>query len=193
MEKSFRRMSNPAVRRAFVKAEVATSLAHQIRVLRIQRGWTQGQLAKKLKSTQAAVSRLEDPSYGSMNLKTLLELGQVFDVALNVRFQSLTKFFVERWLPKRADLEVEPFDIESAQVGFVLAASAEQPAITFNVSGPVAYTKVEHALSSPPITQYGGTSTASPSSGIRASLDGFVTVGSRSKTLFTLPQVHKHE
>ena len=77
MEKTFRRMTDrPSARHAYVQAEVVTALAHQVRALRIQRGWTQRELARRLGTTQAAVSRLEDPSYGKASVQTLLQLAR---------------------------------------------------------------------------------------------------------------------
>lgn len=121
MEKSFRRLTKPSARHAFIEAEAATAIAHQIRVVRQQRGWTQRDLAKQMHTTQAAVSRLEDPSYGRLSVKTLLELAKVFDVALQVRFISLVTQFRETWTVKREQLEVEAFEEESMRVGFTLS------------------------------------------------------------------------
>lgn len=118
MEKTFNRMRKPGARSAFVEAEVVTSLAHQIRVLRLQRNWTQHDLAKKMGSTQAVVSRLEDPSYGKASIQVLLKLGAIFDVALNVRFGSFVSFFQEAMKPSRAALEVPSFEEEADCVGF---------------------------------------------------------------------------
>lgn len=121
MEKSFRRLTKPSARHAFIEAEAATAIAHQIRVVRQQRGWTQRDLAKRMHTTQAAVSRLEDPSYGRLSVKTLLELAKVFDVGLQVRFISLVTQFRETWTVKREQLEVEAFEEESMRVGFTLS------------------------------------------------------------------------
>ena len=118
MEKTFQRLKNPRARRAYVEAELITGLAHQIRVLRLQRGWKQDELAKKLGTTQGVVSRLEDPSYGRASLKTLLQLSTAFDVALQVRFVSLTHYLQDNWKISREALEVEPFEQEAESVGF---------------------------------------------------------------------------
>ena len=101
-----------------MEAEVITSLAHQVRVLRLQRNWTQRDLARRLGSTQAVVSRLEDPSYGKASIQTLLKLGAVFDVALNVRFGSFVTFFKEAMSPSLQALEVASFEEEAEWVGF---------------------------------------------------------------------------
>lgn len=117
-------MAKPESRRAYVAAEVITGLAHQIRVLRLQRKWTQQDLARQLGTTQAAISRLEDPSYGKANLKTLLEISGVFDVALTVKFSSFTRFLQSSFKLRREDLEVEPFEEEKAHVTFIASSAS---------------------------------------------------------------------
>lgn len=120
MEKTFQRMmKRPSARHAYVQAEVATALAHQVRNLRLQRGWTQRDLAKRLSTTQAAVSRLEDPSYGRPTLKTLLQLSQVFDTGLQVRFVSMVRMLHDTWQPSPGADLVAPFAEEADTVGFV--------------------------------------------------------------------------
>ena len=125
MEKSFHRyLTRPSARHAFAQAEATTAIAHQIRVLRNMRGWSQKVLAQKLGTTQAAVSRLEDASYGRVSFKTLLELGKVFDVAPVVRFVSTLQLMRERWHVSRKDLEVASFEDEARHVVFVQPAGA---------------------------------------------------------------------
>lgn len=117
MEKTFRRFQNrPSARHAFAEAEAATSLAHQIRVLRSQRGWSQKDLARLLGTTQAAVSRLEDPSYGRISFKSIVQLARVFDVAPTVRFVSTLQLLRERWAVRPEDLEVSSFEEEAPHV-----------------------------------------------------------------------------
>ncbi|ASI68516.1 hypothetical protein BA022_08075 [Diaphorobacter nitroreducens] len=125
MEKTFLRMTkSPAARDAYVQAEVVTALAHQIRAIRMQRNWSQADLAKKMGTTQAAVSRLEDPSYGRLSIKTLLDLSRVFDTGLRVQFVSLITMLHETFKP-RADLrEVPSFEEEAPFVSFYEASRA---------------------------------------------------------------------
>lgn len=118
MEKSFRRLKNREARKAFVEAELVNGLAHQIRILRQQRGWTQQELASKLKTTQTAISRLEDPSYGRFSVKSLLALGDAFDVALHVRFQSFSKFLFETWDTTEENFHAESYEEEFDTVQF---------------------------------------------------------------------------
>src|SRR5205823_5033846 len=76
-EKAFLRMKKKLFRSNYVEAELVNGVASQIRVMRQQRRWTQNQLARQLKTSQAVVSRLEDPSYGKFSIKTLLDLANV--------------------------------------------------------------------------------------------------------------------
>ena len=119
MEKTFLRMKkSPTARDAYVQAEVVTALAHQIRAIRTQRNWTQADLAKRMGTTQAAVSRLEDPSYGRISIKTLLDLSRVFDAGLRVQFVSLITMLSETFKPNAHLREVPSFEEEAANVGF---------------------------------------------------------------------------
>lgn len=130
MEKTFLRMkTKPVARHAYVQAEIATALAHQIRVIRKQRGMTQTQLARLLGTTQAAVSRLEDPSYGKVSLHTLTELARIFDTGLQVRFVSFVRMLKDTWKPVPGGLEVESFEDEAPHVGFDYpsAGTASEP------------------------------------------------------------------
>lgn len=118
MEKTFHRLSNAEARKAFVEAELINGLAHQIRVLRKQREWTQQDLALRLNTTQGAISRLEDPSYGRFSVKSLLALGEVFDVALHVRFLPFSKFLVETWDTKKECFHAESYEEEREVIQF---------------------------------------------------------------------------
>lgn len=109
----------PSARAAFVEAEATTAIAHQIRILRQQRQWTQHDLARLLKTTQAAVSRLEDPSYGRLSIKTLLDLAHTFDTGLQVKFVSLVEQFRASRKIDRSSMEVEPFSEEAERVAFI--------------------------------------------------------------------------
>jgi transcriptional regulator with XRE-family HTH domain len=117
MEKSFRRLSkSKRAREAFVKAELVNGLASQIRVLRKKRGWSQAELAKRLLTTQAVISRLEDPSYGKFSVKTLLDLGNIFDVGLLVRFVPYRTLIGMTSDTSESALNVINYDEESAQM-----------------------------------------------------------------------------
>ncbi|GAA4349640.1 hypothetical protein GCM10023165_36620 [Variovorax defluvii] len=118
--------TRPSARHAYVKAEVVTALAHQVKTIRTLRGWTQVQLAKRLGTTQAAVSRLEDPSYGRVTLKTLFDLASVFDTGLQVNFVSLISMLHHTFVPDVSRREVPSFEEEAPFVCFY--SSGERPA-----------------------------------------------------------------
>ena len=73
-------------REAYVRAHVQHGLAHQIRMLREHRGWTQAELADKCGMRQPRISALEDPDFENVEISTLQRLAFAFDVALSVRF-----------------------------------------------------------------------------------------------------------
>ena len=111
------RLKSKEFRDAFVKAHLTQGLAYQIRDLRIQRGWTQKELAEKLGlKGQSAVARMEDPSYGKLSLATLIKLSGIFDVALSVRFQSYGKFLMEREDLSQKALQAESFENEIPKI-----------------------------------------------------------------------------
>lgn len=73
-------------RDAFVTEHIDTGIPFQIRALREQGEWTQKDLANRTAMAQETISRVEDPNYGKLTLKTLKRLASAFDVALMVRF-----------------------------------------------------------------------------------------------------------
>lgn len=134
--------SRPVSRAAYVEAETVTALAHQIRAIRIQRGWTQSELAKKLGTTQAAVSRLEDPSYGKFALSTLLELARVFDAGMQLRFVSFVSMLSETFIPSAKAREVPSFEEEAPTVDFYRPSRS-----TSSTSSTLTVTNCEHGHS----------------------------------------------
>ncbi|MDO8291469.1 MAG: helix-turn-helix domain-containing protein [Gallionella sp.] len=118
MEKSFLTLKNPKAREAYVEAELVNGLAHQIRIIRQQRGLTQKQLAEKLGTTQTTVSRLENPSYGRYSLRSLLALSKVFDVALFVRYMPFSKFMPATWDTCPEHFEAIGYEDEASKIQF---------------------------------------------------------------------------
>lgn len=119
MEKTFLRLASKKSRVALVEAELVNGLSHQIRVLRQQRKWTQAKFASKLGTTQNVVSRLEDASYGRYSIKTLLEIGRTFDVALHVRYMPFSEFVPCIWNPAPISQGALPFKEDIKTVSFV--------------------------------------------------------------------------
>jgi transcriptional regulator with XRE-family HTH domain len=92
-------LENLEYRRAFVEAHSKDTVAFQIRQLRIANDWEQRDLAQKLGNPklQPMVSRYENPDYGRYSITTLLELAEVFDVALVVRFAPYSELVEWDW------------------------------------------------------------------------------------------------
>lgn len=74
----------------FVQDSIEEGLSFQIKALREQRGWSQKDLAERSGMKQSAISRLEDPNYGSFTIVTLRRLASAFDIALGVHFTSFS-------------------------------------------------------------------------------------------------------
>jgi transcriptional regulator with XRE-family HTH domain len=112
MKRIFRKLFNKEYREAFVDDNVTLGIPIQIKYLREDRGLTQASLAKKMQTTQAAISRLEDPDYGRLTVKSLLKLSTVFDVGLVVKFVPFSKFMEEYKNKSPAGLRVKSFNEE---------------------------------------------------------------------------------
>ena len=97
-------------RHHFASAGIRRGLAEQIREMRLDRGWTQADLARASGKVQETISQLENPNYGSYTLKTLQRLGEAFDVALIVRFAPFSQ--LADWIAGLSpqDLAVPDFD-----------------------------------------------------------------------------------
>lgn len=112
-----KRLKKKSFRDAYVRSHLSHGLAHQIQALRLERNWTQVELAKKLGlKTQSAVARMEDPAYGRLSIATLLKLSSVFDVALSVRFVSYGKFLIEREDVSPEAISAESFEEEMPRI-----------------------------------------------------------------------------
>ncbi len=87
-KKTIEELRDKEYRDAFAIEHIDTGIPFQIRALREQeeRGWTQEELGNRAGMAQESISRIEDPNYGKLTLKTLKRLASAFDVALMVRF-----------------------------------------------------------------------------------------------------------
>jgi transcriptional regulator with XRE-family HTH domain len=63
--------------------------------MREEREWTQGKLGEISGKPRNVISRLENPNYGALTLKTLLEMASAFEVALLVRFVPFSRLLRE--------------------------------------------------------------------------------------------------
>jgi DNA-binding XRE family transcriptional regulator len=83
-------LQDPAFAARFERAGEAWEVALQIAALREQAGISQKELAKRLKTSQQQVSRLESPGYEGHSLGTLRRIADVLDADVRVVFQRRT-------------------------------------------------------------------------------------------------------
>lgn len=102
-------LEEKGMRSAYVSAQTRTKLANQIRAIRSQRGWSQGDFAKELGKPQSNVSRLESRDYGNFTLATLFELASAFDCGLVVEFTPYQDFLLRTADLSPAALQVPSF------------------------------------------------------------------------------------
>jgi transcriptional regulator with XRE-family HTH domain len=140
-------LAEKEMRDAYLSAQTRTKITNQIRAIRNQRGWSQGQFAKILEKPQSNVSRLENREYGSFTLSTLFELASAFDVGLLVEFVPYESFLLHTRDLSTENLEVSPFSRRALDVltrdtlailkqGVSGAAAAAQNAAIFSQQRP---------------------------------------------------------
>ncbi|WP_354681345.1 helix-turn-helix domain-containing protein [Cupriavidus plantarum] len=86
--KRLQKFRSKAYRSSFAETTAANHIAFQIRHLREAAGMSQTELARKLRTRQSAVARLEDPTYGKQSLAILHRVARIFDVVTWVEFTS---------------------------------------------------------------------------------------------------------
>lgn len=82
-------------RDSFVMEHVRIGVPFQMRTLREERKWTQQDAGESAGKPRNVISRLEDPGYGTMSIKTLLEMASAFDVGLLVKFVPFSRLLKE--------------------------------------------------------------------------------------------------
>jgi transcriptional regulator with XRE-family HTH domain len=88
--KMFQKIKDRIYRKAFIAGQIRKTIPVQIRMLRASRQMTQKDLAKAIRTTQTAISRMEKGK-GNLSIKTLLKLAEAFDTALVVRFEPIDR------------------------------------------------------------------------------------------------------
>jgi transcriptional regulator with XRE-family HTH domain len=79
-------LRDPAFAERFERAGEAWDVALQIAALREKAGLSQKQLARKLKTSQQNISRLESPSYEGHSLAMLRRVAEVLGATIRVTF-----------------------------------------------------------------------------------------------------------
>ncbi len=105
------RLLGKKYRDAYVRENVRTGIAYQIRAMREQRdSMSQKLLGKLMGKPQSVVSRLEDPDYGKLTLQTLFQVAAALDVALLVQFVTHSEFLRRTENVSPNALRVSAFD-----------------------------------------------------------------------------------
>lgn len=89
---------------------LCSSLAFQIKALRLQRGWSQKDLARYAGLKQSQISAMEQADHASWTIRTLRKLAEAFDLALNVRFESFGWLLEDALATGRDALERPSFE-----------------------------------------------------------------------------------
>lgn len=80
-------LKNPEFSRRFEKAGDAWDVALQIAALRQEAGLSQKELARRLRTSQQQISRLESPSYEGHSLSMLRRVAEALGATLHVAFE----------------------------------------------------------------------------------------------------------
>jgi transcriptional regulator with XRE-family HTH domain len=81
-------LKDPEARRDYAEIFGNSSIALQIKALRLQRKWSQEELGRRAGMKQARISAMEQASYSGWSIRTLRRLAEAFDLALVVKFES---------------------------------------------------------------------------------------------------------
>ena len=105
---------DPEARHDYAEIFLNSSIALQIKALRLQRGWSQETLAEKAGMKQSRISAMEQATYDGWSLRTLRRLARAFDLALEVRFESFGTFLDDATSVSRNALERPSFIDDTA-------------------------------------------------------------------------------
>jgi transcriptional regulator with XRE-family HTH domain len=108
---------DPIARHDYAQIFGDSSIALQIKSLRLQRGLSQKDLAALAEMKQSRISAMEQASYSSWSIRILRRMAKAFDLALVVRFESFGHLLDEVTAPdKRIALERPSFPDDPAFV-----------------------------------------------------------------------------
>lgn len=80
-------LKDPAFAERFKQADEAWDVALQLAALRQQAGLSQKELARRLKTSQQQISRLESPGYAGHSLATLRRVADALSARVRVVFE----------------------------------------------------------------------------------------------------------
>lgn len=118
-------------RSAYAESFMNSYVAAQIKTLREENELTQEQLAEKIGTKQAGISRLENVNYSSWKVETLRKLARAFKVRLKITFEEFGTLPEEIEGFRREALVRLPFDKDP----LFYALSANEKVTTKTLSG----------------------------------------------------------
>jgi transcriptional regulator with XRE-family HTH domain len=104
-----REFRDPEARRDYAEEFLNSCIALQIKTLRLQRGWSQKDLAERAGMKQSRISAMEQADYSGWSVTTLRRIAEAFDLALVVRFESYGTFLKDVTSASREALERPSF------------------------------------------------------------------------------------
>lgn len=120
---------------AYLQENSNLRIAAQIRAIRMERGWTQEELAERTGMKQARISKIESADFDSLSLTTLRRMAEAFDVNLSVKFSSV--------IDAIADIEsLSPETLQCATREEELAAGLDEDARAKSIPLATSSTKV---------------------------------------------------
>lgn len=105
--------SDEEYRYGYAESFLNSYIAAQIKILREQRKLTQAQLAEKIGTKQAGISRLENVNYTAWKVDTLTRLARAFGVRLRISFEEFGSLPDEVDYFGRASLQRAAFEDDS--------------------------------------------------------------------------------
>ena len=135
-------LADKEYRDALVQESINQGIAIQIRLNRIERGWTQGDLGARAEKQQSEISRLEDPDYEGYTLKTLTKLASAFDVAIEVRFVPFSSLVDEM-----SHATTPAFIVQSYESDPDLRPNRRHPSVQASIEEPESMFEPEHPAS----------------------------------------------
>lgn len=100
---------HPEARRDYAEMFLDSSIALQIKSLRLQRGWSQEKLAEEAGLHQSQISKYEQVTHSGWTLETLKKVAKAFDLSLRVSFESFGTLLDEYVKQSRSHLERDSF------------------------------------------------------------------------------------
>ena len=123
-------------REAYTEDFLNTSIAAQIKVIREQRGMTQAELAERIGTKQAGISRIENVNYSAWKISTLKKIAFALGTRLKVSFETFGSLLDEAEAFSRKALERPAFEEDPAFQESVSPVPTQVNAPQSLVSGP---------------------------------------------------------